>query len=68
MFILYLIYYYKVRAGQNWSEFRFSDFLCYNMLVHSQKPLKNFEFLKFEFPYQSYGVFSFCYFNMVGFA
>ena len=58
----------KVRVIQKVSEVRFLDFLCYNMIAHGQRPLKNFEFLYFEFPYHSYGVFSFFYFCMVGFA
>ena len=58
----------KVRTGQNKSGVRFLHFLCYNMIVYSQKPLINFGYLSFEFPYKSFGVFSFCYFCMVGFA
>ena len=57
-----------MRTGQNVSEVRFLDFLCYNMITHGRKPLKNFEFLNFEFRYQIYGVFSFCCFLMVGLA
>ena len=56
---------YKVRPGQKISEVRFLDFLCNNMITHGRKLLKNFEFLNFEFPCQSYGVFSFCCFLMV---
>ena len=55
---------WKVRTGQKVSEVRFLDFLCYNMTTHGRKSLKNFEFLNFEFPYQSYGSFSFCCFLM----
>ena len=42
-------YYYpsKVRTGQNWNEVRFSVFLCYNMIVHSQKLLKKFRISQF---------------------
>ena len=38
------------------------------MIAQSQKRLKKFEFLNFEFPYQSNGVLRYCYFHMVGFA
>ena len=60
-------FFFKVCTGQNWSQFRFSDFICCNMIVHSLKPLKKFEILNFEFPYQSYGLCSFSNFYMVGF-
>ena len=59
---------FKVRTGQKVSEVSFLDFLGYNMITHGRKPLIKFEFLNFEFPYQSYGVFSFCCFLMVGLA
>ena len=47
---LKVILLFKVCTGQNWSEVRFSAFLCYNMIVHSQKPLKilNFSILSFH--------------------
>ena len=36
------------------------------MIGAGQKPIKKFEFLNFEFSYQSYGVFSFGFFYKLG--
>ena len=35
------------------------------MDFNSQKPIKKSKFLNFELSYKSYGVFSFCFFNIL---